>query len=199
MILANTTKQPVKIMSRDKKSVSRTTHIRRGIANQQPSGKATQNYPSNMVSTRKLREMQKKADADKGEEAKTAEGAQGGQSTTAVMTDAIEDMYMLIQGETVGSKRKHNEPTIAVNNQTGIDLTTATHMDAVGTQIPTMGADANTQQVLPVANMLTAQTEVDSLAAESVHRTGSRSSTRSPTPTKGRGKQCGKWLRCHHT
>jgi hypothetical protein len=55
---------------------------------------------------------------------------------------------------------------IAVNNQTGIDLTTATHMGAVGTQIPaTMGADANTQQVPPVANMLTAQTEADSLAA----------------------------------
>jgi hypothetical protein len=53
-----------------------------------------------MVSTRKLRELQKQKDAEA--EAKAAEGAQGGQSTTAEITDANEEINLNTQGKTVG-------------------------------------------------------------------------------------------------
>jgi hypothetical protein len=144
-----------------------------------------------MVSTRKLRELQKNKDAKK--EAKAAKGAQGGQPTTDEIMGANEEMDLNTQRETVGYKRKLNEPTSTVNNQTGTDLTAATtHMGVAGPQIPSMGADANLQQVPPVASMVRAQMETDSLAANQFIVQAAAVQQGALPPPRGRGKQCNK-------
>jgi hypothetical protein len=63
--------------------------------------KLPQNNETNMVTARKLRELQKKKDEGAAEAAKAAEGAQGGNSTTAEMTDAAIDMKMSTQEDSI--------------------------------------------------------------------------------------------------
>jgi hypothetical protein len=148
MILAKTTKKPIKIMSKDKKSVSRAMHIRhkndgRSPTNHQPSGKPTQNNPTNMVSNIRMREMQKKRETEKAAEAAVAEGKQDVETNNADISDVNANSNTENQEGAVGSKRKLNQPQPTVNAQAGTVLTSATHMGVDGPSIPAMGLDAN--------------------------------------------------------
>jgi hypothetical protein len=150
MILANTTKKPVK-------RAMNIRHIRhkndgRSPTNNQPSGKPTQNNPTNMVSNRRIREMQKERGTEKAAEAAAAEGKQEVETNIADISDVNANSNTENQEGAVGSKRKFNQPKPTVNAQTGTVLTSATHMAVDGPSILTMGLDANMQLDTPVAD-----------------------------------------------
>jgi hypothetical protein len=66
--------------------------------------------------------------------AKAAEGIQQETLVTEDMTDVTDEMKTNSQKKAVGTKLKHNEESGTVNAQTE-ELTTVTHMGAVGPQI----------------------------------------------------------------
>ena len=74
--------------------------------------------------------------------AKAAEGIQQDTPAAEDMTDVTDETKTNSQEEAVGTKRKHNDEPGTVDAQTE-ELTTVTHMGAVGPQIPTMGMIAN--------------------------------------------------------
>ena len=133
-------------MSTDKKLVSSTRIVRikeDGVppANQLTSKKLLHHNETNMVSARKLAEMQKLKEAAAAKAAAAAKVAEAVED----MTDVTEETKTNSQEEAVGTKRKHNDESSTVNAQSE-KLTTATHMGAVGTQIPIMGSIVNEQQ-----------------------------------------------------
>jgi hypothetical protein len=153
------------MMSTDEKLISATRFFRiadDGVppANQSTSKKLPNHNETNMVSVRTLAALQKKK--DEAAAAKAAEGIQQETLATEDMTD-VTDEITNSQKEAVRTKRKHNDESGTVNAQTE-ELTTVTHMGAVGPQIPTMGIITNAQQSLTVADMST-QSMADSLAA----------------------------------
>jgi hypothetical protein len=102
------------------------------------------------------------------------------------MTGATDETKTNHQEEAVGLKRKHQDESGTENVQTE-DLTTVTHMGAVGPPKPNMGMEANLQQSPSVVETATHSIEDILAAARSIEQANTPP-TRGVTPSKRRRK-----------